>query len=72
MMKMSVEQVAELLAGESEALPETCPVPICPPQLPHDLLGSNSVRHCEKSTTNRLSYGTAFKIPIAGSSTLNR
>jgi hypothetical protein len=36
------------------------PVPLCPPQIPHDL-GSNPGRRGGKPTTNRLSYGTAFR-----------
>jgi hypothetical protein len=34
------------------------PVPLCPPQIPHDL-GSNPGRRGGKPATNRLSYGTA-------------
>jgi hypothetical protein len=34
------------------------PVPLCPPQIPHDL-GSNPGRRGGKLATNRLSYGTA-------------
>jgi hypothetical protein len=35
------------------------PVPLCPPQIPHDL-GSNPGRRGGKSATNCLSYGTAI------------
>jgi hypothetical protein len=35
-------------------------VPLCPPQIPHDL-GSNPGRRGGKPATNRLSYGTALK-----------
>jgi hypothetical protein len=36
------------------------PVPLCPPQIPHDLtLGFNPDRRGGKLATNRLSYGTA-------------
>jgi hypothetical protein len=34
------------------------PMPLCPPQIPHDL-GSNPGRRSRKPATNRLSYGTA-------------
>jgi hypothetical protein len=34
-------------------------VPLCQPQIPHDL-GSNPGRRGGKPATNRLSYGTAF------------
>jgi hypothetical protein len=34
------------------------PVPLCSPQIPHDL-GSNPVRRGGKPATNRLSYDTA-------------
>jgi hypothetical protein len=35
------------------------PVPLCPPQIPHDDVGWISGRRGEKLATNRLSYGTA-------------
>jgi hypothetical protein len=36
-------------------------VPLCPPQIPHDL-GSNTGRRDGKPTTNRLSYGTRARL----------
>jgi hypothetical protein len=36
------------------------PVPLCPPQIPHDDLGSKPGRGGWKPTTNRLSYGTVL------------
>jgi hypothetical protein len=58
---MSVEQSVEWeLAGETEVLGrKPTPVPLFPPQIPHDL-GSNPGRRGEKTATNRLSYGTAY------------
>jgi hypothetical protein len=38
-------------------------VPLCPPQIPHDL-GSNPGRRGGKPATNRLSYGTAHEMMI--------
>jgi hypothetical protein len=35
------------------------PLPLCRPQIPHDL-GSNPFRSSGKPMTNRLGYGTAF------------
>jgi hypothetical protein len=35
------------------------PVPLCPPQIPHDCPVANPGRRGEKAATNRLSYGTA-------------
>jgi hypothetical protein len=57
---MSVEQSVEWeLAEETEVLAEKpVPVPLCPPQIPHDL-DSNPGRCGVKPATNRLSYGTA-------------
>jgi hypothetical protein len=38
------------------------PVPLCSPQIPHDLTpGSNPVHHDGKPATNRLNYSTAMK-----------
>jgi hypothetical protein len=39
------------------------PVPLCPPQIPHDL-GSNPGRRGGKPATNRPSYGTALIGPL--------
>jgi hypothetical protein len=37
------------------------PVPLCPPQIPHDLTRARTPDHRNgKQATNRLSYGTAF------------
>jgi hypothetical protein len=36
------------------------PVPLCPPQIPHDDPGSNASRRIRKPATNRLSYGTVL------------
>jgi hypothetical protein len=44
------------------------PLPLCPPQIPHDL-GSNPRRHDGKPATNRLSCGTGLQ---EFSSTFNR
>jgi hypothetical protein len=38
---------------------KSTPVPLCPPQIPHDL-ASNPGRHGEEPATNCLSYGTAL------------
>jgi hypothetical protein len=43
------------LAGETEVLGEK--LPLCPPQISHDLTRAAAVR---KPATNRLSYGAAY------------
>jgi hypothetical protein len=48
--------------GNRSTRRKPAPVPLCPPQIPHDL-GSNPGRRGGKPATNRLSYGTAFKSP---------
>jgi hypothetical protein len=45
--------------GNRSTRRKPAPVPLCPPQIPHDL-GSKSGRRGGKPATNRLSYGTAF------------
>jgi hypothetical protein len=44
--------------GNQSTRRKRAPVPLCPPQIPHEL-GSNLGRCGGKSATNRLSYGTA-------------
>jgi hypothetical protein len=44
--------------GNRSARKKPAPVPLCPPQIPHDL-GSNAGLRGGKPATNRLSYGTA-------------
>jgi hypothetical protein len=43
-------------------------VPLCAPQIPHDL-GSNPGRRGGKPATNRLSYGTANSVCTSASET---
>jgi hypothetical protein len=38
------------------------PVPLCPPQIQHDLMGANPGRRGGKPETNCLNYGTALSI----------
>jgi hypothetical protein len=38
---------------------KSAPMPLCPPQIPHDL-GSNPGRSSGKPATNRLSYGGSY------------
>jgi hypothetical protein len=45
--------------GNRSTRRKPAPVPLCPPQIPHDL-GSNPGRLGGKTATNRLSYGTAL------------
>jgi hypothetical protein len=51
--------------GNRSTRRKPAPVPLCPPQIPHDL-GSYLGRRGGKPATNRLSYGTAFWIIIQG------
>jgi hypothetical protein len=44
--------------GNRSTRRKPAPLPLCPPQIPHDL-GSNPGRRDGKPATNRLSYGTA-------------
>jgi hypothetical protein len=44
--------------GNRSTRRKPAPMPLCPPQIPHDL-GSNPGRRGGKPATNRLSYGTA-------------
>jgi hypothetical protein len=46
--------------GNQSTRRKPAPVPLCPPQIPHDL-GSNPGRRGGKPATNRLSYGTAYR-----------
>jgi hypothetical protein len=63
---MSVEQSMKWeLVGETEVLGES--LPLCRPQIPHDL-GSNPVHRSGDPATNCLSYGTTF---IVGTGELN-
>jgi hypothetical protein len=43
-------------SGKRSGQRKPAPVPLCPPQIPHDNLGSNLGRHGGKPATNRLSY----------------
>jgi hypothetical protein len=43
--------------GNRSTRKKPAPVPLCPPQIPHDL-GSNPGHRGGKPATNRLSYGT--------------
>jgi hypothetical protein len=45
--------------GNRSTRRKPAPVPLCPPQIPHDL-GSNPGRRDGKPATNRLSCGTAL------------
>jgi hypothetical protein len=45
--------------GNRSTRRKPAPVPLCPPQIPHDL-GSNPGRRGGKPATNRLNYGTAL------------
>jgi hypothetical protein len=49
--------------GNRSTRRKPAPVPLCTPQIPHDL-GSNPGRRGGKPATNRLSYGTARFLPI--------
>jgi hypothetical protein len=51
--------------GNRSTRRKPAPVPLCPPQIPHDL-GSNPGRRGGKPATNRLSYGTASTLDISG------
>jgi hypothetical protein len=46
--------------GNRSTRRKPAPVPLCPPQIPHDL-ESDPGRFGGKPETNRLSYGTAFR-----------
>jgi hypothetical protein len=55
--------------GNRSTLRKPAPVPLCPPQIPHDLPPGSNPGHCGgKPATSRLSYGTA--LGLAYSSTL--
>jgi hypothetical protein len=58
---MNVEQLVEkdLVGGDQSGRRKPAPMPLCAPQIPHDL-GSNPGFRCGKPETNRLSYGTAM------------
>jgi hypothetical protein len=47
------------VSGNLSTRRKPAPVPLCPPQIPHDLT-SNPGCHGGKPATNRLSYGTAY------------
>jgi hypothetical protein len=49
--------------GNRSSRRKPAPVPVCSPQIPHDL-GSNPGRRGGKPATNRLSYGTASLIRL--------
>jgi hypothetical protein len=56
----SAQQLVKWLARKTKVLVENMPpVPLCPPQIPHDLC-SNLGRRGGKPATNHLSYGTVF------------
>jgi hypothetical protein len=61
---MNVEQSMECeLAGETKVLGEKpAPVPLCPPQIPHDVTRAQTRADAigSRAATNRLSYGTAL------------
>jgi hypothetical protein len=48
--------------GNRSTRRKPAPVPLCPPQIPHDL-GSTPGRRGGKPSTNRLCYGTAVASP---------
>jgi hypothetical protein len=50
--------------GNRNTLRKPASVPLCPPQIPHDLnLGSNPGGRGGKPATNRLNYSTASFLP---------
>jgi hypothetical protein len=50
--------------GNRNTRRKPAPVPLCPPQIPHDLTpGSNPGRRGGRPATNGLSYGTAYLSP---------
>jgi hypothetical protein len=53
--------------GKPKYWEKTCPVPLCPPEIPPDL-GSNPGRGGGKPATNRLSYGTARDVTLQNGS----
>jgi hypothetical protein len=55
--------VKQMITGGGNRSTRTKPAPVslCSPQITHDLLGSNTGRRGEKSSTNRLSYDTAYE-----------
>jgi hypothetical protein len=54
--------------GNRSTRRKPAPVPLCPPQIPHDKdLGSNQGSRGRKPATNRLSYGTALCSRLGGS-----
>jgi hypothetical protein len=56
--------------GNRSTRRKPAPVPLCPPQIPHDL-GSNPGRRGGKPATNRLSYGTASLFHLLSVSYIN-
>jgi hypothetical protein len=48
-------------SGNRSTQREPAPVPLCPPQSPHDCSDVNPGRRGRKPATNRLSYGTAYR-----------
>jgi hypothetical protein len=62
---MSVEQsvLMRIGSGIQSTRRKSAPVPLRPPQIPHDL-GSNPGRRGGKPATNRLSYGTAIRLSL--------
>jgi hypothetical protein len=60
---MRVEQSVEMRigSGNRSTRRKPAPMPLCRPQIPHDLL-SNPGRRGGKPATNRMSYGTALDV----------
>jgi hypothetical protein len=56
-----VGEIVEIIIdrGNRSTRRKVAPVPLCPPQTPHDLPGSELGRHGGKPATYRLGYGTA-------------
>jgi hypothetical protein len=50
--------------GNRSTRRKPAPVPLCPPQNPHDCPDANPGRRGGKPATNRLSYGTALSLPF--------
>jgi hypothetical protein len=46
--------------GNRSTRRKLAPMPLCPPQTPHDCPDANPGRRGGKPATNRLNYGTAF------------
>jgi hypothetical protein len=47
--------------GDRSTRRKPAPVPLYPPQIPHNLTGANSVRGGGKPATNCFSYATAYQ-----------